>query len=174
MFMKTALQPANEWVMARRKFIEAGGHTTQSFGFGRILGQLFALLYLSPKPMCLDDIAKELGVSKASVSTTVRQLQSWSAVKRVWVKGDRKDYYEAETDFNAVLRNGLLHIMRKKSDTATIHLNHAERSLEQAMQKCNGADREEIEIIADRLKRAKQFHGKINGLLNNPLIDHLL
>lgn len=172
--MKTAPHPTSEWVSARRTFIEAGGHATQSFGFGRILGQLFALLYLSPKPMCLDDIAKELGVSKASVSTTVRQLQSWSAVKRVWVKGDRKDYYEAETDFNAVLRNGLLHVMRKKSDTAAIQFKHAERSLERALQDGNGADRQEIEVIADRLKRAKQFHGKINSLLNNPLIDHLL
>jgi DNA-binding transcriptional regulator GbsR (MarR family) len=36
---------------ARRKFIEAGGNTTQSFGFGRITGQLFALLYLSAKPL---------------------------------------------------------------------------------------------------------------------------
>ena len=172
--MKHAPPSQHDWIAARRKFVEAGGHTTQSFGFGRILGQIFALLYLSPKPLCLDDIAAELGVSKASVSTTVRQLATWSAIKRVWVKGDRKDYYEAETDFNAVLKNGLLHILRKKFDTATIHLNHVEKSLETAMKHGNGAERGEIEVIAERLKRAKQFHGKIHGLLTNPLIDHLL
>src|SRR5258706_2440962 len=137
--MKTTSPTHHEWHSARRKFIEAGGHTTQSFGVGRILGQIFALLYLSPKPMCLDDIATELSVSKASVSTTVRQLEGWSAVKRVWVKGDRKDYYEAETDFNAVLRNGVLHILRKKFDTASIHLNYVENSLKEAMEdKHNG------------------------------------
>src|SRR5436309_1683950 len=97
--MKTKTTISPSWLAARRKFVEAGGHTTQSFGLGRIMGQIYAVLYLSPTPMCLDDIAKELGVSKASVSTTVRQLERWAAVKRVWVHGDRKDYYEAETDF---------------------------------------------------------------------------
>jgi len=28
----------SEWSVARRRFIEAGGHTTQSFGLGRIIG----------------------------------------------------------------------------------------------------------------------------------------
>src|SRR5437867_8005969 len=160
--MRTTPPAHQEWHAARRNFVEAGGHTTQSFGFGRILGQIFALLYLSPKPMCLDDIAAELSVSKASVSTTVRQLEGWAAVKRIWVKGDRKDYYEAETDFNAVLKNGLLHTLRKKFDTASIHLNHVESSLKQATENGNGTVREEIDIITQRLKRARQFHSKIH------------
>ena len=159
---------------SRRKFIEAGGHTTQAFGLGRTLGQMYALLYLSPKPMCLDNIAKELGVSKASVSTTVRQLERWSAVKHVWVRGDRRDYYEAETDFHAVLRSGLLHTLRKKLDTAGVQLHQVEQSFEQAFAQTNGGEREEVEVISERLKRAKDFHSKVSALLSNPLIDHLL
>ncbi len=170
--MSGSLPP--EYLHARRKFIEAGGQTTNSFGIGRILGQTYALLYLSPKPLCLDDIVKELGVSKASVSTTVRQLESWSAIKRVWVKGDRKDYYEAETDFNSVLRNGLLAIVRKKLDTAGNQLAQVEDSLSEAMESLNGDDQEEVEIVAKRLQRAKQFHKKLNDLLSNPLIDHFI
>ena len=52
--------PRSAWDSARGHFIEAGGNTTQSFGFGRIMGQVYALLYLSSKPMSLDDIAKFL------------------------------------------------------------------------------------------------------------------
>src|ERR1043166_365952 len=107
---KPTISPS--WLAARRKFVEAGGHTTQSFGLGRIMGQMYALLYLSPRPMCLDDIAHELGVSKASVSTTIRQLERWTAVKPVWVKGDRRDFYEAETDFQSVMKHGLLATLR--------------------------------------------------------------
>lgn len=158
----------------RKKFIEAGGHTTQSFGFGRIIGQIYALLYLHPKPMCLDDIATELGVSKASVSISIRQLQAWSAVKRVWVKGDRRDYYEAETNFNNLLRNGLLEMIRKKLETAGGQLAMAENSMQEALAEINGDDREELETIAERLQQAKRFHSRINGLLTNPLVDHLL
>jgi DNA-binding transcriptional regulator GbsR (MarR family) len=158
----------------RRKFIEAGGHTTQSFGFGRIIGQIYALLYLTLKPMCLDDIVSELGVSKASVSISVRQLQSWSAVKLVWVKGDRKDYYEAETDFNNLIRNGLLEMIRKKLNTAGGQLAMAEESLRETMSEANGDDNGELQAVADRLQKAKEFHSRINGLLTNPLVDRLL
>jgi DNA-binding transcriptional regulator GbsR (MarR family) len=171
--MKTN-SPTLPWLDARRKFVEAGGHTTQSFGLGRIIGQIYALLYLSPAPMCLDDIASELDVSKASVSTTVRQLERWAAVKRVWVRGDRRDYYEAETDFHAVLRHGLLSTMRKKLETAGGQLTHVEATLKQAQSKNNGAGDEQMQVVAERLARAKQFQTKLHELLTNPLIDHLL
>lgn len=158
----------------RAKFVEAGGHTTQSFGFGRIIGQVYALLYLSPKPLCLDDIADELGVSKASVSTTIRQLETWSAVKSVWIRGDRRDFYEAETDFKAVIRNGVIEMFRKKLNTAGNQLALAETSIQNILANPNGADQAEVEAIAERVKRAKQLHEKIDGLLNNPLVDRLL
>jgi DNA-binding transcriptional regulator GbsR (MarR family) len=170
----TATPTSLNWHVARRKFIQAGGQTTQSFGLGRILGQAFVLLYLSPKPLCLDDIAEELGVSKASISMTVRQLASWSAVKRVWVKGDRKDYYEAETDFNAVLRSGLLATLRKKLDTAGHQIDLVGNSIEETLNQSNGEERQQIEVVAERLRQAKNFHTKVNGLLGNPLLEHLL
>jgi DNA-binding transcriptional regulator GbsR (MarR family) len=158
----------------RRKFIEAGGHTTQSFGFGRIIGQIYALLYMNPQPMCLDDIVEELGVSKASVSTSIRQLENWQAVKRVWVKGDRRDFYEAETDFRGVLRNGFLGMLRKKFETAGSQLALAEASLQEVLADSTNSQQADVQIVAERVRRAKQLHGKINGLLTNPLLEHLL
>lgn len=164
----------SQYLHARRKFIEAGGQTTHSFGFGRIIGQTYALLYLSPKPLCLNDIVTELGVSKASVSTTVRLLESWTAIRRVWVKGDRKDYYEAETDFNVLLRSGLLTVIRKKLETAGKQLDQVEGSLVAAIESLNGNEHEEVDTVAKRLRQAKQFHKKLSDLLGNPLIDHFL
>ncbi|MCG3148390.1 MAG: hypothetical protein PCFJNLEI_01833 [Verrucomicrobiae bacterium] len=166
--------PQPQWITARRKFIEAGGHTTQSFGLGRMIGQMYALLYLSPRPMCLDEIAQELGISKASVSTTIRQLERWTAVKSVWVKGDRRDFYEAETDFQAVLKHGLLATLRKKLDTAGKQIQVVEECLKEATNQTNGDDDKAMEVVVSRLERAKHFQGKVNGLLSNPLLDHLL
>jgi DNA-binding transcriptional regulator GbsR (MarR family) len=163
-----------ELVAACLRFIESGGHTTQSFGLGQVLGQVFALLYLSPRPLCLDEIVEELGVSKASVSTTVRQLEDWSAVHHVWVKGDRRDFYEAETDFKAMLRHGVLAPLRKKMETAAVRMEHVESSLHKALEKTGSEQRAQARIVADRLQQARKFHSKINGLLNNPLLDHLL
>ncbi len=138
------------------------------------MGQIYALLYLNSKPLCLDEIARDLSVSKASVSTAVRQLQDWSAVRRIWVKGDRKDYYEAEIDFPTVLRIGLLRTMAKKLETAGTQIAVVEASLAEALQKVEGDEREEAELIVKRLQQAKEFHSKITGLLNNLLVEHLL
>jgi DNA-binding transcriptional regulator GbsR (MarR family) len=170
--MPTAL--SKELAATRDRFVEAGGHTTQSLGFGRVLGQIYALLYLSSRPLCLDEIATELGVSKASVSTTVRQLQSWSAVRRIWVKGDRKDYYEAEIDFRAILRNGVLATFIKKLDTAGNQIAAAQESLQEAVTQINGDDSDAIKVVTERLEKARQFHERVSGLLNNPLLNHLL
>ncbi len=164
----------SSWATARPKFIEAGGRTTQSFGLGRILGQIYALLYLSPAPLCLDDIVQELGVSKASVSTTIRQLERWAAVKRVWVKGDRKDYYEVEEDFRTILRHGLLETMVKKIDTAGVQLNQVEDSLKEIQTEGDGQESGNMEIVIRRLKRAKNFQSKVHTLLSNPLLERFL
>ena len=162
------------WADARWRFIEAGGRTTQSFGLGRMIGQIYAFLYLCDAPRCLDDIAEGLAVSKASVSIAVRQLEGWLAVRKVWVKGDRKDYYEAETDFGVILRNGFLDSLGKKIDTAGEQLLLVDQSIQESLKSGNGADNKQLKQVSARLKQAKKFHGKINGLLNNPILKKLL
>ena len=172
--MKTELDPPPVWEATRSGFIEVGGNTTQSFGFGRIVGQIYALLYLSPRSLCLDEIADELHVSKASVSVTVRQLEGWSAVKRVWVKGDRRDFYEAESDFRAMLRSGVLSRIRRKLETSGVQLDQAEDSLKVALDTASDEERKDLEMVAGRLRHAKEFHNKLNTVLTDPLRDAVL
>lgn len=83
----------------RQQFIDgAGGIAVSLLGMlNRVCGQIYALLFLSPKPLSLDDIVSELRVSKGSVSINIRILEDYKLVKKVWVKGSRKDYYEATT-----------------------------------------------------------------------------
>ena len=70
----------------------------------QLQGRIWALLYLEPNPMSLDDIATELQQSKSNISTTIRGLIEWHLVRRVSVPGSRKDYYEAATDFWRVMQ----------------------------------------------------------------------
>src|SRR5438552_10436376 len=70
----------------------------------QLQGRIFALLYLEPRPLSLDEIAAELQQSKSNISTTVRGLIEWHLVRRVRVPGSRKDHYEAATDFWRVMQ----------------------------------------------------------------------
>jgi len=70
----------------------------------QLQGRIFALLYLQPGPLSLDEIAAELQQSKSNISTTIRGLVEWKLVRRVAVLGSRKDHYQAATDFWRVMQ----------------------------------------------------------------------
>jgi DNA-binding transcriptional regulator GbsR (MarR family) len=154
---------------AKWEMIEAGGRTAQSFGLNRLLGQIYILLYLTDEALSLDALAEQLVVSKASVSIACRQLESWGAVHRTWVRGDRKDYYAAETNFTHILNNGLLSSLNKKFDTARAQIERSLHLLEE-----QGTDPGKARFLKQRLKEAEQYRVKVFRLLNNPLVKKIL
>ena len=83
------------------------GRLAGFFGFSELMGRLYGTLLLSPEAMSLDDLAEGLQISKGSVSMNMRSLERWGMAKEVWVRGERKKYYMAESDFWTVIRNVL-------------------------------------------------------------------
>jgi DNA-binding transcriptional regulator GbsR (MarR family) len=82
-------------------FIDRMGIVAEHDGMSPIAGRLFALLLASDEPRSLDELADQLGVSKASVSTDARRLLERGIAERVSRAGDRRDYYELAADFFA-------------------------------------------------------------------------
>ncbi|MGH2586702.1 MAG: GbsR/MarR family transcriptional regulator [Dehalococcoidia bacterium] len=77
-----------------RRFIEAVGLFFEDAGVPRIGGRLLGLLLLAERPLSLDEVARTLGVSRASVSTNSRLLIYAGMIERVGLPGDRRDYYQ--------------------------------------------------------------------------------
>lgn len=82
-------------------FIERMGLAAESDGLSRIAGRLFGALLLDSEPRSLDDLAEQLAVSKASVSTEARRLLDRGVAERIGKPGDRRDYYALSPDFFA-------------------------------------------------------------------------
>lgn len=75
-------------------------------GFSPLVGKIFALLLFAPAPLSLQDMADQLGVSKAAVSVQVRALEKHSMCQKLATRSDRKDYYYIAEDFTmTVARN---------------------------------------------------------------------
>lgn len=83
---------------ASRQFVERMGLVCEKEGLARSAGRIFALLLLTDQPLSLDAIAETLQVSKASVSTNARVLESLGFLERVSTLGDRRDFYRAQPD----------------------------------------------------------------------------
>ena len=83
------------------------GKLADYFGYNKVLGKMYGALLLSPVPMSLDDLMAHLDISKASVSMNMRMLENIGLAQEVWVRGDRRKYYEAESDLWRALTNVL-------------------------------------------------------------------
>lgn len=134
--------------------METMGRITAFWGFSKIMGQLYGLLYLSPKPLTLDEMAELLSVSKGNVSINIRALERWNMVRQVWVKGDRKDYYEAEVDFWKIIRGVLQEREKKEFDQALGSITGLRKKGEEAHKKERSAD---TAFAVERLKKLEDF-----------------
>jgi DNA-binding transcriptional regulator GbsR (MarR family) len=83
---------------ATRQFILEWGNLGERWGLNRSVSQVHALLYASRTPLAAEDIADSLGLARSNVSNSLRDLQSWNLIRSVPVLGDRRTFYEAETD----------------------------------------------------------------------------
>lgn len=156
---------------SRREFIETTGRLCQMLGLPRSTGQIYGLLYLSPRPLTLDDIADLLSISKASASTGTRQLLGWQAVKEVWVPGDRRDHFEALGDLRELLRAGYRNFFQPKFEKSQRKLDVLLAALD-ADRKEAAITREDYAFCRERLENLGRLQGRIDKML--PLAEKFL
>ena len=110
---------------AERDFVEAMGRHFEAEGVPRIGGRMLGFLLLRDSPCSLVDIVEQLEVSKASASTNARLLEQWALIQRTSMPGDRRDYYEVDTDQTRTLEFRLARVreygdlLRQASAAAT-------------------------------------------------------
>jgi HTH-type transcriptional regulator, glycine betaine synthesis regulator len=112
------VQPADAGLdEAVTELVEVMGRFFEGFGFRRHLGRVWMTLYLSPEPMTQSHLQQELGLSAGMVSTLLRELGSWNAVRTRSLPASRQVWYEAETDLLAyvtriIKRRDLPHVQQ--------------------------------------------------------------
>lgn len=150
---------------AQHKFIESIGKLCDSFGLNRFVAQLYAVLYLSSKPISLDDIAEKMQVSKGNVSINIRELEKWGAVRNVWVKGSRKDFYEAELDIKKVFSNKLKSSMQRRITEVTDMIDEFNKIVASAGGELNEEEKAVAKIYSDRLKKIEELKSLASSAL---------
>jgi len=77
---------------------DAVGALMEFWGFKRVMGRVWTLLYLRSEPLSAAELCEALDISSGAASMTLAELEHWAVVRRSRKAGDRREYFEAETD----------------------------------------------------------------------------
>lgn len=143
----------------KKDFTEGLSQISRFWGFPKGMGAIFAVLYLSPTPLSLDEIVAETGLTKGAISTEIRALARMGLVHRSSKLGDRKDYYEAETDFYAAIRSILKERQNSEFDRAVRSVKETLETMEE-----NWVEDAEWQFVYERVKALQDFFNAIDSL----------
>jgi DNA-binding transcriptional regulator GbsR (MarR family) len=87
-----------------QSFVLHFGEMGSRWGINRTVGQIYALLFVSEKPLNADEIADALAFSRSNVSMGLKELDSWRLVRLQHLPGDRREYFSAPEDVWAIFR----------------------------------------------------------------------
>jgi DNA-binding transcriptional regulator GbsR (MarR family) len=143
----------------KKDFTQGLSQISRFWGFPKGMGAIFGVLYLSPMPRSLDEIVQETGLTKGAVSTEIRALARMGLVHRSSRLGDRKDYYEAESDFYAAIRS----ILRERQNS---EFDRAVRSVRETLDtmQANWVENDEWNFVYGRVQALQEFFDAIDSL----------
>ncbi|MBL8886014.1 MAG: ArsR family transcriptional regulator [Phycisphaerales bacterium] len=101
---------------AQDRFVAVWGQMGSAWGISRTMAEVHALLYITGEPLCTDDIMERLRISRGNASMSMRALLDWGIVERVHRRGDRKEYFKAESDVWAMFRAIVRERMKREVD----------------------------------------------------------
>lgn len=133
-----------------QQFVMHFGEMGSRWGINRTVGQIYALLYLSSKPLNADDVGEALGFSRSNVSMGLKELQSWNLVRLIHQPNDRREYFQAPEDMWTIFR--------------TLAAERRKREIDPTLSMLRDALMEQPSVAEDihAQERMRQMHGFID------------
>lgn len=147
------------------EIVQVCADTVHQLGLSRSVGQIFGVIYCSPRPLAFADVVAALALSKGSVSQGLRFLRELGAIKPVQLPGKWREHFVAETELRRLLRGVLKNRLQAPLQSGVARLKTIERQL--AAQ--GEPDRE---FLAQRLESLQTWHRQTLFFL--PLLQKFL
>ena len=162
------MQGKDELEKTRERVIDSISQNMNLYGVSPSVGRLWGLLYFQNQPMTLDEMKNELGMSKTSMSTSVRLLMELNMVDKVWKKGNRKDLYVAEEDWYQTFID---FFSIKWRNSVTDNVNAIEKSIRELGHLLESPEISEemiseIRSDIDKLHKALDYYDWLNRLVD--------
>ncbi|OUR99390.1 transcriptional regulator [Flavobacteriales bacterium 33_180_T64] len=89
---------------AKIKFVSTWGSLGSLWGINKAMAQIQALLFISTKPLSMEEVMAELKISRGNTSMNLRQLIDWGIVTKEIIPGERKEFFTTEKDVQELAR----------------------------------------------------------------------
>lgn len=150
------------------------GRLMELWGFKHNLGRVWAVLYLAGEPVTAGLLRDRLQLSSGAISMTLTELARWGVARKVWVQGDRRDFYEAEANVWKMVSR----VMREREQTEIAHaiesFEDALVALEHQAQEA-GAQSARVRVQRERIQQllelAKLGRAMLDALISNARLD---
>lgn len=150
-------------------FMESCGRFAQAMGLSRSWGTIYGLLYLSPQPVGLQEVAQLSGISKGSASTGTRQLLAMGLIRKKWMQKEKREFFEAVPNAGDALRNLYQNMLKSRVEQSQQKMKELAQMLETEK---TSLSREDHQHIRKQLKKMDHLRDKITRVM--PAIDALL
>lgn len=99
-----------------RRFVEDVARLLLPWGVPPAAARLYGYLLLCPRPVSLDQITDDLGISKSSASVAARLLESYTLARRHREPGTKRALYAVADDYEVMIQqqNRLLEALAAK------------------------------------------------------------
>lgn len=87
-----------------RRFVEDVARLLTPWGVPPVAARLYGYLLLCPRPVSLDQITEDLGISKSSASVAARLLESYTLAHRHHEPGTKRALYAVADDYEAMIQ----------------------------------------------------------------------
>ncbi len=128
-------------------------------GMPRSVGEIYGLLYFSEKPLPMDAVASRLGISIGSASQGLKNLRALKAVRSMYVAGDRRDHYVAESEFRRLFSNFIKDEIMPHLESAKERILRMEKLIDSGDVEVENAEFYQIRI--DKLKRLTKASSRL-------------
>ena len=141
---------------------DAIGDVIERWGFRKVLGRMWTVLYLAGEPLSAAELAERLSLSSGGVSMALGELQEWAVVKRALRPGERREYFVAETDFWKMISKVVSERERFLVTSVRERLVEANALLKQIPNRQGRAALQRTKILLDRADR-RSSHRVVPG-----------
>jgi len=153
----------------------AVGELMELWGFRRQLGRLWAVLFLSERPLAAPDLCERLQISTGLLSMSLSELRNWGVVRSVAVPGDRKEHFEAETNIWSLVRRVLAERERRAIESALTVVEEALSDVKSALAdvdpKVKAAARFRLQRLEQLAQLCRVGQNLLNVLLDSARVD---